>query len=187
MLDRRSILKAVGVSGAIVGTELLYGGLPGSAAVPVPTSTGEAPLTQAEFALIAAMAEGIIPKTDTPGAIGAGVPEFFRTIFNEWFLKDQQVAFRAALKNYDAEAKERFGKDFLTCAAPQQMELLVEWDKKGANLFANPPHPFGQFKSLALHGYYTSQVGMDEELKSTMDGAQDDPNGPVMYGLAGRL
>lgn len=187
MHDRRSILKAVGAGGAALGTELLSGGLPVLAAETATTSTGEAPLTQAEFLLVAAMAEGIIPKTDTPGAIGAGVPEFLRTIFDEWFLLDQQISFRASLRYYDDEAQRRFGQPFLACPAPQQMELLVEWDRKGSNQFANPPHPFGQFKSLTLHGYYTSQVGMDEELKSTMDGAQDDPNGPVMYGLAGRL
>ncbi|HEX7877404.1 MAG TPA: gluconate 2-dehydrogenase subunit 3 family protein [Sphingobium sp.] len=180
MLNRRTMLKAASAAGS---TGLFVG--PAAASAPPPaTSTGEAPLTPDELALIAAMAEGIIPKTDTPGAIGAGVPAFFRTIFDEWFLKDQQIAFRASLQAYDNEAKDRFGKGFLACAAADQMQLLVEWDKKGANLFVSPAHPFREFKRLTLHGYYTSEVGQNEELKTVMDAAQDDPNGPVMYGLA---
>ena len=179
MLSRRTMMIVTGGAGAagLVG--------PRSAeAAPALTSTGEAPLARQEFRLIAAMAEGIIPKTDTPGAIGAGVPEFFRTIFNDWFLKDEQIAFRASLKAYDDEAKLRFGKVFLRCTAAQQNELLNDWDKKGLNAFARPAHPFGQFKKLTIHGYYTSQVGLEQELKATMDAAQDDPTGPLIQPVA---
>ncbi len=175
MLSRRTMLIVTGGAGA---AGLIGAG--GAQAAPGLTSTGEAPLTRQEFRLIAAMAEGIIPQTDTPGAIGAGVPEFFRTIFNDWFLKDEQIAFRASLKAYDDEARQRFAKAFVSCPAAQQSELLTEWDQKGVNMFVRPPHPFGQFKKLTLHGYYTSQVGLEQELKATMDAAQDDPNGPLI-------
>lgn len=175
MLSRRTMLIVTGGAGAAG----LVGGAAAQAAAKV-TSTGEAPLAAQEFRLIAAMAEGIIPTTETPGAIGAGVPEFFRMIFNDWFLKDEQIAFRASLKAYDDEARQRFAKPFLGCTAAQQNELLNEWDKQGTNVFARPPHPFGQFKKLTLHGYYTSQVGLEQELKATMDAAQDDPNGPLI-------
>lgn len=179
MLSRRTMLIVTGGAGA---AGLVGEGTAGAAARV--TSTGEAPLTAQEFRLIAAMTEGIIPKTDTPGAIGAGVPEFFRTIFNDWFLKDEQIAFRASLKAYDDEAKQRFTKPFLRCTAAQQTELLTDWDKKGLNAFARPVHPFGQFKKLTIHGYYTSQVGLEQELKATMDAAQDDPNGPLIQAVS---
>ena len=115
MLSRRTMLIVTGGAGAAG----LVGGGSAKAAAKV-TSTGEASLTAQEFRLIAAMAEGIIPKTDTPGAIGAGVPEFFRTIFNDWFLKDEQIAFRASLKAYDDEAKQRFTKTFLAARQPSR-------------------------------------------------------------------
>ena len=57
-------------------------------------------MTNRELALIAAMVDGVIPATDTPGAVGAGVPEFLRNIFDNWFLEDQQVAFRKSLVAY---------------------------------------------------------------------------------------
>ncbi|HEX7856841.1 MAG TPA: gluconate 2-dehydrogenase subunit 3 family protein [Sphingobium sp.] len=185
MINRRTMLKVAGATSAAGTVELIGMQTTVFAAEVSTTSTGEAPLGQGEFALVAAMAEGIIPKTDTPGAIGAGVPEFFRLIFDEWFLKDQQTAFRASLQSYDQQARDLFGHAFVKCSASEQMQLLTEWDKKGSNPIANPPHPFGEFKRLTLHGYYTSQVGQNEELKTTMDGAQDNTNGPVMYGIAG--
>lgn len=178
MLSRRTMLIVTGGAGAAG----LVGASSGAAASAV-TATGEAALTEQEFRLIAAMAEGIIPITDTPGAIGAGVPEFFRTIFNDWFLKDEQIAFRESLKSYDEEAMQSFSQTFVGCTAAQQTQLLTGWDKQGINMFARPPHPFGQFKKLTLHGYYTSEVGLNQELKATMDAAQDDPNGPLMTGF----
>lgn len=185
MINRRTMLKVASATGAAGTVELICNQHSVFAAEISATSTGEAALTQDEFTLIAAMSEGIIPKTDTPGAIGAGVPQFFRLIFDEWFMKEQQVAFRASLQSYDKQARDLFGRDFAKCSASDQMKLLTDWDKLGSDPYANPPHPFSQFKKLALHGYYSSEVGQNEELKTTMDGAEDNPNGPVMYGIAG--
>lgn len=180
MVHRRTVLKgasAAGAAGLLVKTAR-------AATTLDATSTGEMPLSADEFSLIAAMAEGIIPATDTPGAIGAKVPEFFQVIFNDWFLPEQQIAFRSSLKGYDQDARERFGKKFLACSGSEQNQLLLIWDERGLDSSIRPPHPFSEFKRLAVHGFYTSEVGQNQELKTSMDAAQDDPNGPVMYGLA---
>lgn len=177
-MKRRTLLSLIGIAGS-VGVL----GLPGRSAGETQaglSDTGVPGLDDAEYRLIAAMSEGIIPATDTPGAIGAGVPDFFRTIFSDWLLKDEQIAFRASLQNYDAQASQRFGKKFVDCAAAQQNELLLDWDGKAMNMSARPPHPFAQFKRLTLHGYYTSQVGMEQELQLQMGAGIDHPNGPVM-------
>lgn len=177
MLSRRLMLQATcGVSVASLASPAFS-----EPSAPSPTSTGELPLTEAEFTLIAAMVEGIIPATDTPGAIGAGVPDFFRVLFDEWFLQKEQIAFRASLKGYDDEAKQRFGMTFRECDAAKQAQLLEEWDAKAMKGGLFSTHPFAEFKKLTLHGYYTSRVGMEEELGSTMGAALDDPNGPIMY------
>ncbi|MBV1686328.1 gluconate 2-dehydrogenase subunit 3 family protein [Novosphingobium sp. G106] len=72
MINRRTMLKAAGATGAAGTAELIWKQNSASAAETSSTSTGEVALRPDEFALIAAMAEGVIPKTDTPGAIGAG-------------------------------------------------------------------------------------------------------------------
>ena len=150
----------------------------------------EAPLSAEETALVAAMAEGIIPKTDTPGAIGAGVPQFIEMIFADWFMPDEQRQFRAGLRQMNEEARARFGRDFVRIPASQQLALLTAWDAASAQ--AGPPgggapHPFARLKTLTVVGYYTSQTGQDTELQATMDAGQDTPDGPVSMGFPFRV
>ena len=43
------------------------------------------------------------------------------------------------------------------------------------------PRPFfRRFKSLVVTGYYTSQVGQEEELKVQFGAGQDESAGPIM-------
>jgi hypothetical protein len=143
-----------------------------------------------EQALVAAMAEGIIPATDTPGALGARVPDFMSMLFSEWFLQDEQSAFRMGLKTFDAASQARFGRSFSSCSQEQQMALLTEWNREAAAArSAGPPPypPFAQFKALTVVGYYTSEVGQNQELHTVLDAGERDPNGPVMMPVPFRL
>jgi hypothetical protein len=147
-------------------------------------------LDAAELALVAAMAEGIIPATDTPGALGAGVPDFFGLLFSEWFLPEEQSAFRAGLKTFDAASQARFSRIFSACSQEQQVALLTEWDHAAAaaRRAGPPPYPlFAQFKALTVVGYYTSEIGQNQELHTVLDAGERDPNGPVMMPVPFRL
>ena len=46
---------------------------------------------------VAAVAELIIPETDTPGARAAGVGEFIDLIVAEWYTEEQRARFLAGL------------------------------------------------------------------------------------------
>jgi hypothetical protein len=143
-----------------------------------------------EQGLIAAMAEGIIPATDTPGALGAGVPDFMSMLFSDWLLPDEQTAFRTGLKTFDAASQARFGRSFSNCSQAQQTTLLTEWDHEAAaaRRAGPPPYPpFAQFKALTVVGYYTSEVGQNQELHTVLDAGERDPNGPVMMPVPFRL
>jgi hypothetical protein len=147
-------------------------------------------LNAEEQALVAAMAEGIIPATDTPGAVGAGVPAFVDLMFAEWFLPEEQTAFREGLKSFEATSRARFGHSFSQCSPEQQMALLAQWDHEAirARTAGPPPYPpFAQFKALIVAGYYTSEIGQNEELHTVLDAGESDPNGPVMMPLPFRL
>lgn len=183
LLSRRRLLLALGLAGtASVG---VYG-IPRLREIfergpSVPAATGT--LTPAELALVAAMAEGIIPKTDTPGAVEAGVPEFIALLFSEWFSAAEQSTFRTGLLSFDTASRNRFGRDFAACTAEQRQMLLIEWDDAVAA--ARESHaaslpPFAQLKSLTVIGYYTSQVGQEQELHTVLDGGENEPGGAVM-------
>src|SRR5688500_20244655 len=42
-------------------------------------------LTPAQMALVTALADTILPKTETPGAVEVGVPAFVDLLFAEWY------------------------------------------------------------------------------------------------------
>lgn len=181
-LSRRRVLAGAGI-GALVAAGLY--GLPRDAmpARPVCHSGNGACLSEDEVALVAAMAETIIPATDTPGAIGAEVPAFIAMMFADWMTPQEQATFRAGLAGFDTDARARHGKPLARCSKRQQADLVQALD---AAAMAKPPHhgepksAYALFKALTVVGYYTSKVGQEQELKTEMSAGQFVPGGPVM-------
>ena len=141
----------------------------------------EKPLSAEELAFVAALSEGIIPATDTPGAVGAGVPQFIGLLFTDWFTREEQQEFRSGLAGLDAACRAKCQRAFASCAAADQLSLLSAWDD---DAFRERPHDapkpfFRRFKELTIIGYYTSEVGQNQELKAGFGGGQDVAGGPV--------
>jgi gluconate 2-dehydrogenase gamma chain len=76
-------------------------------------------------ATVAAMAERIIPETDTPGARAAAVHEFIELIVTEHYKDRERAGFIDGLTNVDARSRSRFGRDFVEVAPAQQDEILT--------------------------------------------------------------
>jgi len=110
---------------------------------------------------ITTIAELIIPQTDTPGAKAARVNEFIDLILTEWYDEKERGRFLAGL------------------AEKQQTEILRELDEeltvsRPVGAFDSRPRrrtepPEGNFffmmKQLTLVGYYTSEIGFEQELR----------------------
>jgi hypothetical protein len=130
-------------------------------------------------ATVTTIAELILPQTDTPGAKAARVNEFIDLILTEWSEDEDRDRFLKGLADVDARSRELFGKDFVDCAPTQQTEIITELDADLARAReAIPPgtmnrgrtavpddHFFYNMKSLTLLGYYTSEVGAEQELQ----------------------
>lgn len=186
VLSRRAALGLAAVSAAAIG---LYG-ISRDRVPSQPASSDNPPLSASELSMIAVMAEGIIPQTDTPGAIGAKVPEFIASIFAHWFDPAEQIGFRDALQSWQAECRAQFGTSFERCTAEQQTSMLNRWDAEAAAARAakdSEMPPFARFKALTVFGYYSSAEGQGDELKSEMTAGQDSPHGPAMESGVARL
>ena len=124
-------------------------------------------------------AERIIPATDTPGAAAAGVHTFIDRLLAEWYDAEDRDRFLAGLADLDARARSRHGRDFADLDEAAQAALLLELDEELArHAAAGRPrgtHFFGQLKWLVVFGYYTSEVGVKEELKSVVIPGEYDP------------
>lgn len=140
-------------------------------------------LNAQQNATVTAIAEMIIPATDTPGAKGARVNEFIDLILSEWCAEADCRRFLEGVSQTDERSRKMFGKDFVNCNAQQQTELLTALDEEVTRLreanvqereHASPAvqdseNPleqnfFYQMKRLTLFGYYTSEVGWTQEL-----------------------
>lgn len=128
--------------------------------------------------MVATIAEIIIPETDTPGGRAAKVHEFTDVLLAEWYTAEERDRFLAGLADVDTRAKDAFGADFLNATGAQRTALVAGLDAEVAALRAADAKPgehfFGRMKWLAVFGYYTSEVGMTQELHwQAIPGAYD--------------
>src|SRR5277367_4342387 len=128
-------------------------------------------------ATVITISELIIPQTDTPGAKAARVNEFIDVLLTGWFDDNERAKFLAGLADIDATSQQMFGKDFVSASPDQQTQLLSELDQEMVSAHASakiqtrrpPRNPekekfFASIKQLTLIGYYTSQIGFEQEL-----------------------
>jgi hypothetical protein len=81
-------------------------------------------LSKAQVDMVAAMAEYIIPETDTPGARGARVHEFIDTVVATFMPEKARQRFVAGLDRVDQRAQRAYGAAFLSTTPAQQRELV---------------------------------------------------------------
>ncbi|HEY6986746.1 MAG TPA: gluconate 2-dehydrogenase subunit 3 family protein [Bryobacteraceae bacterium] len=169
--DRRSLLRIIGSIGATCAfpfaSEDLYGQTAehqhGSSA---PASPLPHFFHERDFKTIARIADLIIPATDTPGASGAGVPEYIDALVAR--NTDHQLVVADGLRWLDAEAQRTGQKPFLELSEDQQLAifepLCTAYDANRENPARNVQF-FGLIKNLTADGYYTSRVGLMDELR----------------------
>lgn len=130
-------------------------------------------LTEIQRNIVAAVAEHIIPKTSTAGAIDAGVPAFIEMMLNDCYKKPEHVSFK---KGVDNLAKAKFLNQssdgqvaMLTLLEADTKELMQSYSASKVKVGDNVDKdilegvggvPFWRvMKELTLLGYYTSEKG----------------------------
>ncbi len=115
---------------------------------------------------VSLISEMIIPETETPGAVGAGVPRFVDDVLAE---SDEypRREFLKGLEWIDARCQQLFGSDFAQAATDQRTALLTILSSSANRSLEdqNGVEFFGAIKSLTVTGYYTSEVGIYDELE----------------------
>jgi hypothetical protein len=121
--------------------------------------------TEAEFEAVSRVAELIIPATDTPGAIEAGVPGYIDSVVGG--NKELQAICRPGLSALEKECQRRHGKAFLALNAQEQVAILTPWSEASGKRQRSEIGPkfFRAMKNLTADGYYTSRIGLVEELQ----------------------
>ena len=171
--DRRSLLKIFGSIGATCAypfaSDELYGQTaPEHHHAPMPEPPADAHFfNQQDFAAISRIADLIIPQTESPGAIAAGVPAYVDLAVGR--NTDQQLVVADGLRWLDGEANKMTGKKFIELSEQQQLSILEPLceaaDSSNGLARGRNVQFFSLIKSLTADGYYTSHVGLIEDLQ----------------------
>ena len=113
---------------------------------------------------VAALVELIIPQTDTPGAKAVLVDRFVDSLLAEAQRPDRD-RFVGGLAWLDRRSKVLFTKDFVTASPAQQAELLTKLSADGSTEGRPGVEFFMAIKAMTITGYYTSEVGLRDELQ----------------------
>ncbi|HEY3741109.1 MAG TPA: gluconate 2-dehydrogenase subunit 3 family protein [Bryobacteraceae bacterium] len=110
----------------------------------------------AEFALISRVSDLIIPATDTPGALGAGVP---------FYIDSVCAASEPLLLVMRRGLEWLAGTGFPKMDEAGQIRVLTELSAGAETGGDREPERFWRaIKSMTTDGYYTSKIGLRDEL-----------------------
>ena len=181
MIDRRQLFAA---------SLLVFGGVSSRAAVaallgdrePTPEpGVRTAAIPPALLPVVAAVSEQIIPTTDTPGAIAAGVPAFIQEVITYWCGETERAAFVKGLQSLEDWCISGFQRGFAACSPEQQSRALEELERQARSFEQaraamapnlSPEKAFDArapffvlIKDLTVIGYYSSEQGATQELR----------------------
>lgn len=172
--DRRSLLKIFGAIGATCAYPFASDELHGQTApehqhprAAPPSEPQPRFFNKTDFAMVSRIADLIIPRTDSPGAIDADVPAYIDLVVAR--NTDQQLVVADGLRWLDTEADKMAGKQFLNLSEEEQLSILEPLceaaDSSSGLARGRSVQFFSLMKSLTADGYYTSRVGLIEELR----------------------
>ncbi|MHA8066678.1 gluconate 2-dehydrogenase subunit 3 family protein [Aquirufa sp. ROCK2-A2] len=152
-MNRRESIQA--------GATLFFAGFIGAEAFlsACQTSDKRISFSKEERKQLGEIAEIIIPATKkSPGAKAAKIVDFMQNIVSDCYTLEEQKIFMEGLASIP--------KDLLTYSPQQKWDFVLEWDNaasqsKGQN---GQTHFFTMIKELTTWGYFTSEVGLTQEL-----------------------
>lgn len=151
-------------------------------------------------AIVKTMAEMILPRTDTPGAMDVGATEFIDLMLTEWYDDSDRERFLTGLADVDRRSQSLFGKEFVDCQTMQQAEILTALGEKMAEEVEFAPDGrrpmrgarartdesfYPMLRRLTLTAYYTSEAGATAELQFEVIPDHYDACAPAQAGKEG--
>lgn len=164
MINRRTALAGIiAMFGAEIFAPIARAAAP-QRGVQIPV-IGEGPpsvmvFTPEQRALMTALSDRVIPTTDTPGAIAAGVPDYIEKLLADWALPEERLPVLHGLDAIEARSLADYKMPAAKAKPAQQDALLtmaMNGELPGGALF------FKTFRELVITGYYTSEIGMTQE------------------------
>jgi hypothetical protein len=153
-MNRREAVQRVALMmGGVLSTQLTAG-LMGQ----VLNTGGTVVAGGEQQALLAELADVIIPTTDTPGAKAAGVEQFIVRVMRDCYQREEQEKFYAGLAKLDADCRAAHGKGFVELDAAKRNGMVRQATQNNRDFFK-------LMKQLTVAGYFTSEIGATKALE----------------------
>jgi hypothetical protein len=140
--------------------------LAGAAAPPEWSEPEPKFFSREQFAVVDILTELIIPADGhSSGARAARVAEYLDARLAEAFEDDLKAKWREGLDCVQTISGEMHGVSFAEATPEQQVALLTRISKNEDHPQAPEEHFFQLLKSSTAHAYYTSKIGLHQELE----------------------
>ncbi len=165
MMNRREALKqSILVIGGTVVSASMVSSMLTSCNADVVEKWIPSVLTQEQADILTKAVNTIIPATDTPGAVQAGVPQLFDLFLKDnIFKQEDRDMLMKGMADLDTEAQTKYSKPFAQITDEQAFEYLSELDK--AAIESKEPMFFGAFKQFVVFAFATSELGATQHLQ----------------------
>ena len=120
-------------------------------------------LSPEQAALVAELADLIIPRTDTPGASDVRVVEFIDRILGSWDTGEAREQFLAGL---EAIGTQSGAAGFAALPPEQKVALLTRLDTATTRPDRSAEAAWTRLKGMVVYGYFTSREVQQEVLRT---------------------
>jgi Gluconate 2-dehydrogenase subunit 3 len=161
-MNRRKALGRIILAG--IGGTLAFGGYKWYEGARTP----DIPWLVQQKELLAALADTIIPPTDTPGARAAGVQDFMITLLKDCTDRRTLNKFIDGLKDLEAHCRSKYQTSFTHCSEAGRIDTLAFFEKKdrpfsgiwgkAETRYLGKPF-FSTLKDYTALAYCTSELG----------------------------
>jgi len=166
LMDRRTAVSRLGLllGGTLSATTV--SALLAGCSTPPAENWSPKHFSPSQINLLRRIAEVIIPETDSPGAAASGVHRFIDTMMAEYYSPEEAHLFRSMLDAWDMSAD-------LSSSSDEVLHSMVSRaDQRAFNGGeAGQDEHYRLLKQLVVVGYYTSEIGMTQELRLRPYGA----------------
>jgi Gluconate 2-dehydrogenase subunit 3 len=154
-LHRRDLLKSLTAAVAFTSLQL-------------PAAEPNAPLffSKDDFALLDTLTEMIIPADEhSPGARAAGVAAYIDRTVAQAFLPEEKTSWTKGLALVNDLSRKMYDRPFLKTTAEQQKKILSTMAENEHDTKTEPERFFGQLKNTTAYVYYSSSIGIHQEIE----------------------
>lgn len=121
-------------------------------------------LTADERVTLSAIADALLPRTETPGALDVGVPAFVELLIGEWASESDATLLRSGLAELEAHAIGAHGQGWAQLSAAQR-DAEIAWAEQPGPTISDGQRAFRRLKGWITHGWLSSERIQKDVLK----------------------